>query len=182
MAGGAIADEIPVKLINRGDQMTSNSETGIEVGALIFLGSDFRFFHRPVNSPWLFGFRILDIEDDFINEAVAGLTSDNTDREFTKRSGPYMNYLFDTVYDGAFYAGGALYRITQKIKCNSGSDSDSETGLYFGGGYRKRSPSGFGYDIGLQLSPFVKLETDTTDCSSSSKGDIDLNASLFFSF
>jgi hypothetical protein len=161
---------------------TEGSEFGIEIGALSILGSDFRLFFHQADSPWIIGYRFLDIEDDFINEWAAGLPGDNSDREFTKRSGPYVTYLFNEASDESYYLAGALYHAKTKVVCSLGEDSDSATSVYLGGGFRKKWNSNLGYNIGLLLSPGANLSVDANNCSSESEGDIDLNASLFFAF
>jgi len=161
---------------------TQAIEIGIEIGALTLLGTDVRLFFRQADSPWLIGYRFLDIEDDFINEAVVGLPGDDSDKEFTKRSGPYVNYLFNETGNGSFYITGALYQVKTTVVCTLGEDSDSATSIYLGGGYRKKWNSNLGYNIGLLLSPTTNLSVDSNDCSSESEGDFDLNASLIFAF
>jgi hypothetical protein len=178
----AIADDSQSKLLNHEKQTTDNSETGIEIGAFLILGSDFRIFHRKAESPWLFGFRYLDIKDDFINESAAGFPNDGSDKEYTKKTGLYFNYLFNHLDDGSFYLSGALYNSVLKIECEPESDSESSTSIYFGGGYQGRWRNGFGYKIGMLMSPFVNFKLDTSTCSIESNGDFDLNASLTFVF
>jgi len=74
-------------------QHEDTSEIGIGVGILIFLGPDFRIFYRQSDSPWVFGLRYLDINDDFMNESAVGLPADESDKEYTKRFGIYFDYL-----------------------------------------------------------------------------------------
>ena len=157
-------------------------EIGIEIGVLTLLGSDFRFFIRQTDSPWVIGYRFLDIEDDFINEGAVGLSDDDSDREFTKRTGPYVAYLFNEASSESYYISAAFYDVETRVKCSLGEDSDSTTSLYFGGGFQKKWSSGLGYNIGLLLSPTADLSVDANNCSSEGEGDFDLNASLFFTF
>jgi len=179
----ALADDSRSESTDQDKQHTDTSEIGIGIGILIFLGPDFRIFYRQSDSPWVFGLRYLDYEDDFVNESAAGLPGDESDREYTKRFGIYVDYLFTTQPDeGSFYLTGALFKTTKTIECFSESDSDSGTGPYFGGGYRGSFGEHFGYNIGLLLSPFVKLEQTTSDCSSESDADFDLNVDLIFKF
>ena len=179
----AIADNSLPESKTQVDQLEANYETGVEIGVLMFLGTDFRLFYRESDSPWVFGFRYLDIKDDFVNEAAVGLPNDESDKQYTKRVGIYLEHLF---YPGAeaqsAYLSGALYKTTIKIECYSESDNDSATSLYFGGGYRGSFGRKFGYKIGLMISPFVNLEQETTYCSQEGDGDIDLDVSLTFKF
>ena len=117
-------------------QYKIDSEMGVDIGALTVIGADFRIFYRKLDSPWLFGFRYLDTEDDFVNEGYAGLPDDESDRELITTAGVYVNYLFDHLDDYSFYVSGAFYDTTQEIRCWGESASDSATSLYFGGGYR----------------------------------------------
>jgi len=165
----AIANDSLSEPMDQDKQHADTSEIGIGIGVLIFLGPDFRIFYRQTDSPWVFGIRYLDIEDDFVNESAVGLPGDESDREYTKRAGIYFDYLFTTQADaGSLYLTGALYKTTKTLECLSESDSDSATGPYFGGGYRGSFGEHFGYNIGLLFSPFAKLEATTTDCSSES--------------
>ena len=161
---------------------SEDPEIGIGIGVLTLLGADFRFFYRQEYSPWLIGYRFLDIEDDFINESASGLADDDSDKESTKRSGPYVTYLFNATGAESYYLSGALYKVTTTIECSSGKESDSATNVYLGGGFRKKWSPNVGYDIGLLLSPGANLSVESEDCSSDSDGDIDLNASLIFAF
>ncbi len=178
------ANDSSTDLTEETEEHTARSEIGIEVGALIFLGADFRAYYRQLDSPWAVGIRYLNIEDDFVNESAAGLPEEGSDREYTKRFGIYVDYLFDKQPDtGSFYLTGSLYKTTKTIECFSESASDSAIGPYIGGGYRGSFGEHFGYDIGLHLSPFVKLNTATTSgCSSESNGDFDINAGLILKF
>ena len=179
----AIADDSPSESINQVYQQAGKYETGMEIGVLIFLGADFRLFYREYDSPWVFGMRYLNIKDDFINESAAGFPNDESDKQYTKRAGIYLDYLFiNRANAGSYYLSGALYQTTKKIECDSESDSDSATSLYFGGGYQGSFGSQFGYKIGVLLSPFVSLEHNTTICSSEESGDFDLDVSLTFKF
>ena len=185
----AIADDSLSESINHEKQSEDSSETGIEIGVLVTLGSDFRVFHRKSDSPWLFGVRYLDIKDDFMNESAVGLPSDESDKYYTKTSGLYFNYLFNHRYldDGSYYLSGAIYNTTRKLECDSlsgssESDSESATSVYFGGGYQGRWGNGLGYKIGLLVSPFVNFELNTSTCSEVDESDIDLNLSLIFAF
>lgn len=179
---GAIAEEDQSELTNNQNQSIHTSETGVEIGALFLIGVDLRIFYRKMGSPWLYGFRYLDIKDDFINESYAGLPNDESDKEYTNRVGFYFNYLFNHSYDKSFYLGGAIYNSMNKIECASESDSDSTLGIYFGGGYRGRLGKSLGYKLGMLLSPFVSHDLNTSICSSESDMDIDVNASLVFTF
>lgn len=179
----ATADDSLSETSDQDKQHAEKPEIGIGVGILIFLGPDFRIFYRQSDSPWVFGLRYLDYEDDFVNESAAGLPGDESDREYTKRFGIYVDYLFNTQADaGSFYLTGALYKTTKTLECFSETDSDSGTGPYFGGGYRGSFGDHFGYNVGLLFSPFVKLEATTTDCSSETNIDTDLNVDLIFKF
>lgn len=158
-------------------------ENGIELGALIFLGPDFRIYHREANSPVLIGFRHLDIKDDFINEGAVDLPDDPSDKEYTTRTGVYADYLFgNQPYSDAYYVSAGIFHTTLEIECASESDDDSATSLYFGGGYRGSFGDHFGYTIGLLFSPFVSLSPTTPTCSSEIDGDIDLNVGITYKF
>jgi hypothetical protein len=179
----ARAEDAQSESINQDNIDADSAEMGIGIGALVFLGPDFRLYYRKAGSPWLFGLRYLDIEDDFINKSAVGLPGDESDREYTTRVGVYVDYLFsDEPRTGSFYASGALYKTTRTIECYSVSDSDSATGLYIGGGYRGSFGDHVGYNIGLLLSPFVNLELETPYCSQTNDGDFDLNVSLTIKF
>ena len=178
----AYASETSPQVNNSELANAEGPEFGIEIGALTLLGTDLRFFFRQPASPWIVGFRFLDIEDDFINEWAVGVPGDDSDREFTKRSGLYLDYLFDETGNQSYYVSGALYRTETRVVCSLGEGSDSASSLYFGGGFRKKWNAHLGYNIGLLLSPFADLSVDANNCSSESEGDFDLNASLLFSF
>ena len=169
--------------INHDKEHADKFEIGLEVGALVFIGLDFRVYYRRVESPWVFGIRYLDIDDDFINESEAGLPEEESDREYTKRYGISFDYLFNTQTNAdSFYLTGAIYKTTLTIKCNAESDSDSAIGPYFGGGYRGSFGDHFGYDVGLHISPFVTLTPTTSSCSSESNSDFDVNLGLIVKF
>lgn len=177
------AEDVQSEAENQDKIDTDKSEIGIAVGVLVFLGPDFRIYYHQSESPWVFGVRYLDIDDDFVNESAVGLPGDESDRRYTKRSGVYVDYLFSDKPDtGSFYATGALYNTTVTIECNSVSDSDSATSLYIGGGYRGSFGKNFGYNIGLQFSPFVSMDLTTPYCSETTDGDIDLNVDLIIKF
>lgn len=164
-------------------QESAESETGVSVGALVFLGPDFRLYHREADSPILIGLRYIDITDDFINEGAAGLPNDSSDKSYTTRTGIYMDYLFNRYsYDDAYYLSAALFQTTKEIKCYGETDDDSKAGLYFGGGYRGSFGKHFGYTIGMLFSPFTSFDLKTTQCSSKENGDFDLNASITYTF
>lgn len=179
----AVADDSLSESMNHDKQHADTSEIGIGIGALIFIGADFRIFYRKSDSPWVIGIRYLDIEDDFMNESEAGLPDEGSDKAYTKRFGIYFDYLFNSEANaGSFYLSGALYRTTKTIKCYDESDSDSATSPFFGGGYRGSFGDHFGYNIGLLLSPFSNFELTTSTCSSKESGDFDLTADLIFKF
>lgn len=159
-----------------------HSEMGIEIGALIILGADFRVSYRRFDSPWLFGLRYLDTEDDFVNEGAVGLPNDESDRELSNTAGFFLNYLFDPVDDDSFYVSAALYKTELELQCGGESARDSGSGVYFGGGYRKFWSGHFGFKLGVLVSPFVDLEAATPFCSSTSNSNIDLDVSLVFRF
>jgi hypothetical protein len=177
-----IEDDSLLESNNHEEQYEINSESGIEIGALIVIGADFRVFYRKLDSPWLFGFRYLNTEDDFVNEEYAGFPGDESDRELRTTTGIFLNYLFDHLDDNSFYLSGALYDTTEEIRCNGESASDSATSVYFGGGYRRFWGEHFGFKLGMLVSPFVNLETTTPTCSSKSHNDIDLDVSLVIKF
>ena len=178
----AYASETSPQANNTESANAEGPEIGFEIGALTLLGTDLRFFFRQPDSPWIVGFRFPDIEDDFINAGAVGVPGDDSDREFTKRSGLYLDYLFDETGNGSYYVSGALYRTETRVVCSQGEGSDAASSLYFGGGFRKKWNAHLGYNIGLLLSPFADLSVDANNCSSESEGDFDLNASLLFSF
>lgn len=179
----AEADDSLSHAISQDQEHAKSSEISIEVGALIFIGLDFRVFYRQIDSPWVFGLRYLDIEDDFVNESVVGAPEDSSDKLHTQTYGIYFDYLFNTQANtGSFYLTGALFKTTQTLKCYSESDSDSAFAPYFGGGWRGSLGDHFGYDIGLLLSPFVKLETATSTCSNESSGAFDIDLGLIIKF
>jgi len=149
---------------------------------MFFLRADFRFSFRQGEEPLVYGFRYFNITDDFINESAAGLPNSSSDKRYTTRVGPYIDYLFSPHDDRTYYLSGALYQTTVKISCDNESDSDSSPGIYFGGGYRLELDNGFGYNIGVLVSPFVRLSQTTTNCSSDSSGDVDIRASLTYRF
>lgn len=146
-------------------------ETGFELGALLLLGADISVYHRPAGSPWLFGFRYLETEDDFVT-----IDFDDSDKEETRISGPFARYLFTPGKD-TYYLGGGIFEITQRVECPLGSDEDSATGLFVGGGYMGGRRGAVGYNIGLLFAPGLSLEVDTGDCTSEG-GAFDVNASL----
>lgn len=150
-------------------------EVGIEIGALTFVGTDLHLFFRVEDSPWMVGFRYLDYEDDFIS-----IDFDNTDKETQTLSGPFVRYLLTPGRARTWYVGGAMYRATQKIECQGGSDEDKANGVFFGGGLMGRRDGRISYNIGLMFSPGMSLETDTGDCSSESDGGIDGVLSIMF--
>jgi hypothetical protein len=82
-------------------------EFGIEIGAFIFAGSGFLVFYRLKDSYWMIGYRLLEAEDDFVDEAVSGLPGDNSDTETLSKSGPFLRYLFDPERPNTYYVSGA---------------------------------------------------------------------------
>lgn len=174
--------EVTTKSINHDKQHTDKPEIGLEIGTLVFIGADFRIFYRKPDSPWVFGIRYLDIEDDFVNESAFGFPSDDSDKEYTERYGIYLDYLFNKRPNaGSFYLSAALFQTEITIKCNSESDSDSATSPYFGGGYRGSFGDHFGYNVGVLVSS-TDFEQTTSTCSNKSTSDIDVNLGLTFKF
>lgn len=178
----AIADDYQSIINKQNKQSSGDFQAGIEVGVLTILGIDLRLFFREAESPWIYGLRYLDIEDDFVNEAAVDLPNDESDRSYTVRSGLFANYLFHPLEEKSFFLSGALYSTTLKIECNSQSDSSSFVSIYLGGGFQRQWKSGFGYRVGVLLSPFVTTKLETPECSSESNGDIDLDVSLTYIF
>lgn len=155
---------------------------GVEIGALSFLGTDLRLTYHQPDTPWSYGLRYLNIKDNFINEAQVGLPGDASDKIYTIRSGVFLNYNVGMVGTNTFYLSGALYQVTEKIICGGESASDSGSGIYFGAGFNKRWPGGFGYNLGLLITPMVQLSETTPNCSNDTGGDIDINASVTYTF
>ena len=62
--------------------LPAHSETGLEIGAFIFIGPDFHVFHRPARSQWMFGYRYLEYSEDFEFYGI------ETDEETNTISGP----------------------------------------------------------------------------------------------
>ena len=182
-SSAAMADDFQSEPKHHVDQQSARNETGIEIGILIILGADVRFFYRQSDSPWVVGFRYLDIKDDFVNEYAADLPNDESDKMYTKRAGIYADYIFNSrTGSGSFYASSAMFQTTKKLECYSETDSDSATSLYFGGGYQGTFKGQFGYKAGILFSPFVNLEQDTGECSNDEGGDFDLDVGLTFTF
>lgn len=73
-----------------GEASREFGEIGIELGVFILLGSDFQLWYSPDNSSWIYGYRQLKTEDDFVNEAAFGFTGNDSDREITIKSGPFV--------------------------------------------------------------------------------------------
>ena len=179
----AAADDSRLDSKIHGKQIENKTGIAVEIGVLVFLGPDVRVSYHQPETPFIFGFRYLDIKDDFINESAAGFPSDESDKMYTKRTGFYLDYLFNSLPNTAsYYVSGALYKTTEKLKCYSESDTDSATSLYFGGGYRGYFSNQFGYKIGLLMSPFVNLKQTTSYCSNDESGDIDIDVSLTYTF
>lgn len=153
-------------------------EVGIELGALVIIGTDLRVSYREVGSPYQFGIRYLNIKDDFINESAVDLPNDESDKVYTRRTGFYMNYLFSN----SFYVAGAFYNTTTELECGPESDSESKAGIYFGGGLQGRWTEHFGYNVGVLVSPMAGTDLKTTYCSSESDADFDVHASVFYTF
>ena len=139
----AIADDSASDLINQEEQHADNSEIGIEIGVLTTVGSDYRISYRKLDTPWIFGFRYLDTKEGFINDAAFGLTPDDSDQVYTKRTGLYVNYFLNWPDNESFYLSGALYNTTLRLECGFESDSDSAASIYFGGGYQGNLGNGF---------------------------------------
>ena len=153
---------------------------GIGLGALIAAGGvEVNLYYRPAGSDWVYGFRYLELDDEFI---VNVFDLDTSDREIRTMAGPFARYLFSPSGPKSFYAGGGLYRVKQEIECELGSDSDSDTGLFLGGGLRGGLDQSLIYDIGIFMSPSINRRTETPDCSSESDGDVDATVSLGFNF
>jgi hypothetical protein len=179
----AMAEDTKTKTATIEIENDGETHIGVAVGALVFLGSDMRVFYRKTDSPWVFGFRYLDIEDDFVNEYAVGLPDDGSDKELTTRVGVYTNYLFNSApYASSWFVSGALLSTKSELRCGGESNSDTYTGPYIGGGYQGRFSEHFGYEIGLLMAPFAKLETRTSICESDSSGDVDANLSLTLMF
>jgi len=152
------------------------------IGILTIIGLDMRLLIRESQSPWLFSLRYLNTKDDFINEAVAGLPEDASDKLYTKRVGPEVYYLFSPYNNYSFYVGGGLIATTKKLTCHNESDSISNKRLFFGGGLHRQWTSGFGYQFGILLSPNNVSTLKTTFCQNDEGGDFDINISLLFGF
>ena len=158
---------------------TGRGEIGIEIGALTFLGADIHFYYRPSGSPWSYGWRYLEFEDDFF---INVLDLDDSDRETQRVAGPFVRYLVTPERNQSFYLSGALYRVTQKIECELGDDEDSASGLFMGGGLMVGLKGTVGYNVGLMFAPGLSLDSQTPDCSSETDGYIDANLSIGFRF
>ncbi len=154
----------------------------IEVGALVVLGADFQIYYRREGEPLLFGFRYLETEDDFVNEAYLGLPGDDSDKEFITRSGPFIRYLFSPEANESYYLSAALFKTTEKIECGAVSNEDSATSPYFGGGYMGWADQTVSYNIGFMLAPSANLEVDAGGCESESDGGFDLSLGLALNF
>lgn len=149
-------------------------ETGFEIGALALLGADFSVYHRPAGSPWLFGYRYLRTRDDFV-----AIDFDDSDKEEISIAGPFARYLFSPGKD-TYYLSGGFFKMTQRVECRLGSDEDSATSLFVGGGFMGWRHQAISYNIGFLFAPGVSLEVDTGDCSSKGSG-FDINASFTIS-
>jgi len=179
----ANADSSQSQTASHNNQQAGWKESGVQLGVLIILGPDIRLFYQQQKSLWVFGIRYLDIKDDFVNESVVGFPDDKSDKLFTKTVGIYTDYVFNNqANSGSFYASGALYQTTKKLKCDSITDSDAATALYFGGGYQGTFSSHVGFKIGLLFSPFVNLKQNTDVCSNEESGDIDVDVGLTYKF
>ncbi len=152
-------------------------ETAVEIGALVFLGADFSVYHRPAGSPWLVGFRYVETKDDFI-----AIDFDDSDTEKITIAGPFARYLYSPGSNESFYLGGGLFRMSQEVECALGSDEDSATSLFVGGGLMSGANRPIGYNVGFLVAPGLSLGTDTGDCSSETDGGFDVNASVVFRF
>jgi len=165
-----------------GEASPGIGEFGIEIGAFIFLGSDFQVFYRPKDSQWVFGYRRLETEEDFFDEAAFGFAGDDSDTETLSKSGPFLRYLFDPERPDTYYLSGALFKSTQKIECGAATDEDSANSIYLGGGFMGRRDQTIGYNFGILIAPGETLETNTPLCSIESEGGFDINLSLVFRF
>ncbi len=156
-------------------EISAPGETGFEIGAMTFVGAEIHLFHRVRDTPWMLGFSYLETDDDFIN-----YDGDNEDRERRRLTGPFLRYLLQPGRRATFYAGGALYRVTEEIECFGVSDEDSARGLFFGAGYMGRRDGWLSYHVGLQFAPGLDLEADNGFCQSESEGQFHATASIMF--
>lgn len=159
-----------------------DTEFSIEIGALTVIGTDLRISSRIPGTPLEIGIRYLDIDDDFINEGAAGFPNDQSDRRYTTRTGLVIDYLFGRPSSDSFYVSGAFYNTNMKIECENETDSTSVSTFYFGGGYRRQWQNGFGFRLGILMSPFVDTKLETSGCSEEGSGDVDLNLNITYTF
>lgn len=158
--------------------LPEHSKIGLEIGAFIFLGPDFHIFYRPAGSQWMFGYRYLEYTEDFEFYGI------ETDEETNTISGPFIRYLFEPNQNQSYYLGAAVYEWKQELECKTleGTDEDSITSIFVGGGYMGGQNQWIGYNLGLLLAPWASLSTEAGGCSSETDGGLDINASIMISF
>ncbi|MEM7565377.1 MAG: hypothetical protein AAF353_20430 [Pseudomonadota bacterium] len=153
-----------------------------EVGALILLGTDIQLYYRREGNPLILGYRYLETEDDFVDEAAFGFPSDNSDKEFITRTGPFFRYLVSPNQRESYYFSAALFKTTEKVECGAFTDEDSATSPYIGGGYMGWLDQSVSYNIGFLFAPGEKLEVNAGGCESESSGNFDLSLGLALNF
>ena len=153
----------------------------VGIGILTVIGLDVRLQTRESHSPWVFGLRYLNIKDNFVNEALVGLPNDTSDKRYTRRFGPEVDYLFKPNNHHSLFIGGGLFTTSKKLECDIESDSATKTGPFLGGGLQGQWSKSFGYQLGILLSP-ISTSLKTANCASDEGGESDVNASLFLAF
>ena len=187
-ATSAAALEAPVSASEQDDPLLRPVEIvgskpdriGIGLGALFAAGgTDLTLYYRPDGAELVYGFRYVELEDDFI---FNGLDLDSSDRETRTLAGPFVRYLFQPGRNESYYVGASMYRVKLEVECEQGRGSDTGAGLFFGVGMMGGLKQSVGYDIGIFLSPTLDLEVQTPDCESLSEGEFDGILGLFIQF
>ena len=154
------------------------SQIGLEIGALSFSGTDVQIYYRRNESPWLIGYKYAKWTETF---EFFGIQTDTSKISMT---GPFVRYLLNPNQDKTWYLGASMLNHSEEVTCLTvpGTDQDSDTSLYFGGGVMGWRDRGIYYNVGLLLSPMAEQSTEAGGCLTEQEGGIDLNVHIGFVF
>ncbi len=99
-------------------------------------------------------------------------------------TGPFVRYLLNPNRNKTWYLGASMLKHSEEVTCLTapGTDMDSDTSPYFGGGVMGKRDRLIYYNIGLLLSPTAELSTLAGGCAMEQEGGVDLNAHIGFVF
>jgi len=139
-------------------------------------GGDVLITYRPSGLHWAFGIRHVQWMDTF-HDPFTGRALSTTQES---RSGPVVQYLFTPEWKGSWYLAGAVLRFQKRERSLVFGDESptSATAPALGGGYTRGMGRHFYWNLGMLLSPGVRLKTQTSTGSEEDSGSFDILAQV----